>query len=865
MISKKDLNIKHNKFLKSLPQPYFSEQIISHEESAVLTGAIMETNDKFEELCGKTYEEIKYTSLGDLFIELKNLENKWIESYINSTEKPVTFHHHYQFLKNAQSYYDIIVVIDEEGVISAIFNKSNYTGELKFIQNYYKRLFECTNEAAIIFNSSGKILNVNDKTCDLTQYNKIDLLGESIYKLYFEEDSPKFNSFLKELFEQEQAVVELVLKKKNGNTVDVEYSANLLDKEQKIIQAIVRDISENQATKHKLKKSEEQFRLIANNISDVIWTMDLNLNTTFISPSIIKLTGHTPNEHVSQSIFDRFTPESAEFARQQFDKDLHRVIQGELPPDYTFVGEMEYKHKNGGTVWAEIKVSSLRDDEGNFIGIQGVSRDISARKKAEKELEEYKNHLEELVVKRTDELKESENRFRSIVQHLSDIICIIDQNAIINYESPSTRKILGYKQDYLIGKKTFDLVHPDDHEFANNLFNEVLAKENTIKEFSIRVKHADGRWILLETIAYNLLHHTGINGIILTARDITERIEAEKALRLSEEKFRNIFNSSNDGITIIDLKGNILEANKVSREWSKISKNKVLKSHVSLFNNNLTEDQKKEYWKKLRKNGEIVFESELEYKNEQRVELEVSSKLISYNGQEAILSTARDISERKNLEKKIVKAIFETEEKARDQFAKDLHDTLGAMLSSLKMYLNLLKKDHFESKEKKMEFWNKTMALLSDSVSETRKIAYKMRPEEIDNFGLVSALDSFFERIMEASEIKVHFNKENFNTGLDGEKELILFRVISELVNNTLKHAEANNIDLAIFNKTNKMYVVYSDDGNGFSSKHEIKTKGIGLNNIKSRLKSINAKYEMNSQLNNGMYFLIEINVDDFE
>ncbi len=865
MISKKEININYRHFLKSLPQPYFSEQIITHEESTVLTVAIIEANDKFEKLCGRSYKELKHSSLGDVFIELKEIEKKWIESYMNSNEKPVTFHHHYQFIKYAQSYYDMMVVVDEKGVISAIFNKSNYTGELKFIQNYYKRLFECTNEAAIIFDSSGKILNVNDKTCDLTQYDKLDLLGESINKLYFEEDTTKFKSFLKELFEYEQAIVELVLKKKNGNTVDVEYSANLLDKEQKIIQAIVRDISADQATRHKLKKSEEQFRLIANNISDVIWTMDLDLNTNFISPSIIKLTGYTPEEHVSQSLFDRFTPESAEFARRQFNEDLHRVIKGKLPPDYTFVGEMEYKHKNGGTVWAEIKVSSLRDDEGNFIGIQGVSRDISARKKAEKELEEYKNHLEELVVKRTNELKESENRFRSIVQHLSDIICIIDQDAIINYESPSTQKILGYKQNYLIGKNAFDLVHPDDLNLAKKYFKEVLSKENTIKEFGIRVKHADGRWIFLETIANNLLHHTGINGIILTARDITERIDAEKALRLSEEKFRNIFNYSNDGITIMDLKGNILEANKVSREWSKRSKNNILKSHISLFNNNIGEDQKKEYWEKLRKNGEIVLETEFEYKNKQRVELEVSSKLISYNGQEAILSTARDICERKNLEKKIVKAIFETEEKARDQFAKDLHDTLGAMLSSLKMYLNLLKKDHFESKEKKMEFWKRTMDLLSDSVSETRKIAYKMRPEEIDNFGLVSALDSFFERIMEASEIKVHFNKENFNTGLDGEKELILFRVISELVNNTLKHAEANNIDLAIFNKANKMYIVYSDDGIGFSSKHEVKTKGIGLNNIKSRLKSINAKYEMDSQLNNGMYFLIEINVDDFE
>ncbi|MFW6224868.1 MAG: PAS domain S-box protein, partial [Bacteroidota bacterium] len=853
MISKKEININYRHFLKSLPQPYFSEQIITHEESTVLTVAIIEANDKFEKLCGRSYKELKHSSLGDIFIELKEIEKKWIESYMNSNEKPVTFHHHYQFIKYAQSYYDMMVVVDEKGVISAIFNKSNYTGELKFIQNYYKRLFECTNEAAIIFDSSGKILNVNDKTCDLTQYDKLDLLGESINKLYFEEDTTKFKSFLKELFEYEQAIVELVLKKKNGNTVDVEYSANLLDKEQKIIQAIVRDISADQATRHKLKKSEEQFRLIANNISDVIWTMDLDLNTNFISPSIIKLTGYTPEEHVSQSLFDRFTPESAEFARRQFNEDLHRVIKGKLPPDYTFVGEMEYKHKNGGTVWAEIKVSSLRDDEGNFIGIQGVSRDISARRKAEKELEEYKNHLEELVVKRTNELKESENRFRSIVQHLSDIICIIDQNAIINYESPSTQKTLGYKQNYLIGKNAFDLVHPDDLNLAKKYFKEVLSKENTIREFGIRVKHADGRWIFLETIANNLLHHTGINGIILTARDITERIDAEKALRLSEEKFRNIFNYSNDGITIMDLKGNILEANKVSREWSKRSKNNILKSHISLFNNNIGEDQKKEYWEKLRKNGEIVLETEFEYKNKQRVELEVSSKLISYNGQEAILSTARDISERKNLEKKIVKAIFETEEKARDQFAKDLHDTLGAMLSSLKMYLNLLKKDHFESKEKKMEFWKRTMDLLSDSVSETRKIAYKMRPEEIDNFGLVSALDSFFERIMEASEIKVHFNKENFNTGLDGEKELILFRVISELVNNTLKHAEANNIDLAIFNKANKMYIVYSDDGIGFSSKHEVKTKGIGLNNIKSRLKSINAKYEMDSQLNNGM------------
>lgn len=855
------VNIDNRLFLEHIPHPVMNGRIQSDQNGSLI---LVDVNKGFEQLTGLSRHQIIGCALGDVLKELQKHEAYWV-SQLNQTIETVSSFEERVYLNITGKPYKVNGVVYPEGYLSAIFTENEPDRETGKVTEYLERLDKHGDIPVLIFDLEGTIHNVNQKALELIGNTEGELIGNKLQKISDGINPDTFESFKKNVLEKGKTVWENAIKTPEGEVKYVNFYACLLDVKEGIVHAQIEDITPQKQAEERLKESERKFRLMANNVKDVIWTMDLQLHTTFISPSIFQMTGYTQEEHLQQTLEDRFTSKSAAFARRQFKQDLNKILKGELPPDYTFTGELVYIHKNGGEVWTEVKVSTLRDEHNNIVGIQGLSRDITQRKIAEQELEKYKDHLEDLVKQRTQALKESEFRFRSIVQHVSDIICIIDKDGIIQYESPSLARILGYPENYLTGQSGFDLIHQDDIEDVKNKLDPILEEDEKVVSAYFRALHKNGDWLHLEVIANNMINHSGINGIIVTARDITERIEAEQAIRYSEEKFRNIFNSTSDGMQILDFQGRIIDVNDVTAKRLGLRKQQILGRDLMDFNIKLDKETYKEYWTKLQTQGELMFETGVENYAGEYYDLEISSKIIYYNGQQVILNNTRNITERKALERKIVRTIYDTEEKERNRFAQDLHDTLGAMLSSLKMYLNILQLDKFDDPEKKQEYWKKAFDLLSQSVSSTREIAYNMRPETIDRFGLVPSVNAFVERIQDTTDIRVKFNAEQYNMAVNKNIEIVLYRVISELVNNTLKHASAKNIDISLFNKEEKVFIIYADDGLGFQFNQVDGSKGSGLSNIKSRLNSINAKYEINSQSDTGMHFLVEADVNECE
>jgi len=169
---------------------------------------------------------------------------------------------------------------------------------------------------------------------------------------------------------------------------------------------------ENAAAEHErieqaLKESEERYRLLAENVTDVIWVMDENLKFTYISPSVQRLSGLTPEESMEQGSSMHLTPASLEFANKVFEEHFMAVLASRDTEPEPLKVELEAIYKDGVTGWSEVNTSLLRTPEGEFAGLVGVSRDITKRKRAEEELKQHRDHLEELVAKRTGELSKS--------------------------------------------------------------------------------------------------------------------------------------------------------------------------------------------------------------------------------------------------------------------------------------------------------------------------------------------------------------------------------------------------------------------------------------------------------------------------
>ncbi|MGQ0804722.1 MAG: PAS domain S-box protein [Actinomycetota bacterium] len=162
-------------------------------------------------------------------------------------------------------------------------------------------------------------------------------------------------------------------------------------------------------------------------------------------------------------------------------------------------------------------------------------------------------------------LRRSEERFRALVQHGSDVTSVLDGEGNIIYVSPASRSVLGWSEADALGKTIFDFVHPDDADQALESFRNSLEEPGPKVPLRVRIRHGDGSWRIVESVANNLLDDPAVGGFVLNTRDVTERVEAEEALRRSEERFRALVQNSSDIVSVLDAEGVVKYTSPASR------------------------------------------------------------------------------------------------------------------------------------------------------------------------------------------------------------------------------------------------------------------------------------------------------------
>lgn len=208
---------------------------------------------------------------------------------------------------------------------------------------------------------------------------------------------------------------------------------------------------------------------------------------------------------------------------------------------------------------------------------------------------------------------------------------------------------------------------------------------------------------------------------------------------------------------------------------------------------------------------------------------------------------------RKENEAKVLSAIIKTEEKERKKFAKELHDGLGPILSSIKMAISAINKTVMNTANKRII--NKTENTVDNAIVTIKEISNNLSPHTLERYGLEKAIKSFTDTIITKDDLKIVLFINTNGKRYDYNKEVILYRIIGELVTNTLKHASATKIEISLFDYQNKLELFYSDNGIGFDMKN--KSNGMGLSNIDSRVKSLDGEIEMNSKPKQGFFIKI--------
>lgn len=459
----------------------------------------------------------------------------------------------------------------------------------------------------------------------------------------------------------------------------------------------------------------------------------------------------------------------------------------------------------------------------------------------------------------SQKVEKSEKRFQTIIQQAADAVYLSNMQGRIVEVNQQACQQTGYTREELLQKTVMELdsSYPT-LESAMELWNG-MQKERSVKTEGGHVKK-DGSTFPVE-INISTIELDNGKHILGFARDISDRKKAEEALIASEEKFRNIFNSSSDGIVVTDFDQNILAANQIMLDYSGMNEKQIRSKKVYDF---ISKKYMPDIQKRMQqlKKGDTVTSFELEiYLNEDlTIPFEINSKVIVFENKPAIMAIMRDISERRQMQQKIMQTIIRTEETERSRFAKELHDGLGPLLSTMNIYMGILSdttdKKRFETAV------NRIQNSVDDAIQSIQQISNNLSPHILQNFGLPEAIRNFFTRLKDIKNIEFNF-KSNLDKRLDQNIELALYRVIVELINNSVKYSGAGLIGITIQKKSNMLKVDYSDNGKGFDVGKTIQdTRSMGLHNIYNRINSMNGKVELTSLPGKGMKAQIGLNIN---
>lgn len=213
--------------------------------------------------------------------------------------------------------------------------------------------------------------------------------------------------------------------------------------------------------------------------------------------------------------------------------------------------------------------------------------------------------------------------------------------------------------------------------------------------------------------------------------------------------------------------------------------------------------------------------------------------------------------QREQLSRQLLSTVVRTEERSRSQFAKELHDGMGPLLSSAKMSLSAISTENMSERQK--EILQNSRFVIDEAIRSVREISNNMSPQILMDFGLAQGVNNFISRVKSIHNVEVCFETNLHNERFDNDIEVVMYRVICELINNSYKHSECSKIEIVLTLEDDFLKLQYKDNGKGFNIDNQTISKGMGLSNIASRIGSLNGTSNIVGNSGNGMEAKVQI------
>ncbi|MRR15521.1 MAG: PAS domain S-box protein [Deltaproteobacteria bacterium] len=544
---------------------------------------------------------------------------------------------------------------------------------LRRSEEKYRHILENMEETYLETDLRGNFLFFNDSLCHTLGYSREEL-QKANYKLIVPSDTVQ-STF--EAFNQiyrtglKKTLFEHAIMTKQGQIIYTEVSISLMRSPQGDpigFSAIGRDVTRRLQNERIIQDREKRLRMITDNISDIIWTMDFNLRWTYLSPSCLRILGFSPEEVLGIPLQAMLPPETYTLVEERLARELAREA-AEIPADgpRTATFEVPLLHRNGTEVWVEVSANFNRDENGKPVEIVGVTRVITERKKAQKALEE------------------SEAIYRKTLESTSDGVTIVQDGRYVYYNEQFLRTLGIPKASRVGGEPLGSLVHPDDVQIIKEAYTKNMRGEPTPNNFDIRVIRPDGKLLHLLVTSVDTVYK-GKPAVLSFMQDITERKDAENALLESEKRYRTMTENVNDIVWVVDFDLRITYVSPSNLRLTGFApeevRNKPLEGFITpdslaLASRILAEELAEEAsGRPVDPKRSRMLQIEMYSKSSENIWMEVNATLNrDPNGKATeILAVGRDITQRRNMEK----ALAESEQRYRT-IVENMRDSISIL------------------------------------------------------------------------------------------------------------------------------------------------------------------------------------------
>ncbi len=585
------------------------------------------------------------------------------------------------------------------------------------------------------------------------------------------------------------------------------------------------ELAAERAWHHKAEENLLRLSSAVRMSTDGIVVTGLDGRITDVNQAIMSMYGTDDrNDLIGKNSFDFIVSEDRERAREGMKEAFEK--------GYVKNREYQIMSKTRTTVPIELNACLIKDAGGRPTGFVSICRDISERKHAEKEL------------------RENEERFKRLFESSPNPVALVDLDLNVLDCNQAALETFGYSaKGELLGRNARELLEPQERERLSESVRSTL-ELGTVRGVDFNILTEDGRRLAVEISGSVMRDSSGRPAsFIAVFRDVSERKRSEKALRESEQRYRNLVENMPAVIYSLDIAGRIVSVNKAAKTLFGFEPDELIGKNITEFVPDAALSEVAARHREVLAGHKVATETTMIDRHGRSHDVDFSAVPVTQDG-EVVGSqgVVRDITHRKRAEDELRRSreqlrdlsahLQSVREEERVEVARRIHDELGQTCTALKMDLAWLKSKLPKSQKPLRKKADSMLSLTDSAIKAVKVISTELRPTLLDDLGLVAAIEWAAGQFRERTGIECTISAQPEEMTVEKGLSVTLFRVFQEALTNVARHADATEVKTTLRERDGLLELKVKDNGKGITPEQVTDPKAYGLVGMRERLLS---------------------------